>query len=463
MSDAADLQKKLQQALDDGAKKATELAPRKAPTGLPSSASADLMQAPARSARILSLSLITAVVATIAWSRLAVVEEVTAGQGRVVPASKVQLVQNLEGGIIAKIAIKPGATVKKGQLLLQIDPTGFGSKLKERGEEIAGLKARIARLQAERDGTALNYDEKFAADFPLLVAQNHQLYLTRMREIKASLAAFDEKARQKAQEIREITARRASLKRAHAIAVRELELTARLAKDAVVSKSELLLAQARENDLGGQLEAAILSLPRLAAGLQEIDSLKREKKNNFRADVLARLNQAQIKFAALSQSAAGDADRVKRTEVRSPVDGIVKALHTTTIGQVVKPGADLVEIVPQNDSLLIETRIRPQDIAFLRQGQKAVVKLTAYDYALYGSLEGKLVRIGADSIVDEKGNAWYVVDVRTNENYLKRQNQNLPIIPGMVAQVDILTGEKTIFNYMTKPMHRMANEALRER
>ena len=478
MSDAAKLQEKLQKAVSQGKVqanidlnadqkttdlKSAEIKPIKTVTGMPTSVSADLMQPPSSSARIMSLSIVVTVLGAIAWSSHAVVQEVTIGQGRVVPAGKVQIVQNLEGGIIRQITIKPGAVVHKGQLLLKIDPTGFDSKLKERREQIAGLSARITRYHSQLNNTPLKFDLAFAKKYPKLVSQNNKLYRSRLAEITSALAAIDDKSAQKQQEITETKARQVSLEKALAISNKELEIISRLARDNVVSKSELLASQAKVNDLEGQIEAMVLALPRLNSGLKELANMKREKLSNFRSDILAKLNEAQIKISSLKKSIEGDADRVKRTQVKSPVDGIVKALHTNTIGQVVKPGADLVEIVPQNDSLLIETRIQPKDIAFLHLGQKAVVKLTAYDYALYGSLEGKLERIGADSITDKKGNTYYLVDVRTNKTYLKRKSEKLPIISGMVARVDIITGKKTIFRYMTKPLHRMATEALHER
>ncbi len=482
MSDAAKLQEKLQKALSQGqaenqtsnqaqvnleanaeVKPSAKVKPVKTVSGMPTSVSADLMAPPSSSARIMSLSIVVTVLGAIAWSSHAIVEEVTVGQGRVVPAGKVQVVQNLEGGIIRRITIKPGAMVHKGQLLLKIDPTGFDSKLKERREQIAGLSARILRYQSQLGKIPLKYSVDFIKAYPKLVSQNKKLYVSRLAEIKSALAAIDAKSAQKSQEIRETKAKQASLEKALDIANKELGIIARLARDNVVSKSEHLASQAKVNDLEGQIEAMLLALPRLNSGLTELTSLKSEKLNNYNSDILAKLNESQIKISALKKSIEGDADRVKRTEVKSPVDGIVKALYTNTIGQVVKPGADLVEIMPQNDSLLIEARIRPQDIAFLHVGQKAIVKLTAYDYALYGSLEGKLERIGVDSVTDDKGETYYLIDVRTNQTYLQRKSEKLPIIPGMVAQVDVLTGEKTIFNYMTKPLHRMANEALRER
>ena len=474
MSDAAKLQEQLQKAVSqanvelknnqkDSTQTSDEIKPIKTVTGMPTSVSADLMAPPSSSARIMSLSIVVTVLGAIAWSSHAVVEEVTIGQGRVVPAGKVQVVQNLEGGIIRQISVKPGAVVHKGQLLLKIDPTGFDSKLNERREQIAGLSARITRYQAQLKKQPLVYKSDFTKKYPKLVSQNKKLYTSRLAEITSALAAIDDKAAQKQQEISETKARQASLEKALAIANKELEIIARLARDNVVSESEHLASQAKVNDLEGQIEAMVLALPRLKSGLKELANMKQEKLSNFRSDILAKLNESQIKISSLKKSIEGDADRVKRTQVKSPVDGIVKALHTNTIGQVVKPGADLVEIVPQNDSLLIETRIEPKDIAFLHLGQKAVVKLTAYDYALYGSLEGKLERIGADSITDKKGNTFYLVNVRTQKSYLKRKSEQLPIIPGMVARVDIITGKKTIFRYMTKPLHRMATEALRER
>ncbi len=459
MTDAAGLQQQLRDAVE----KASRPEQPKPPTGLPTSVSADLMQPVSRSARIMSLSLVTAILAAIAWSVHAEIEERTAGQGTVVPAGKVQLVQNLEGGIISAIAVKTGDRVSKDQLLLRIDPTGADSSLKKNREYLAGFRAKIIRFTARLANKPLEYSTDFTARYPDLVKQNLDLYKARSQEIKAALSALDQRARQKLQEKTETESHIRTLKAAIAIADEELAMTTRLARDAVVSKAELLAARSKSNDLAGQLEALELSLPRLRAGLAEINNLKQEKQSRFEAETLGRLNETQVKYAALGQTIKADRDKVKRTEVRSPVAGIVKTLHINTIGQVVKPGADLVEIVPVEETLLVETRIRPRDIAFLSPGQKAVVKLTAYDYALYGSLKGRLERIGADSITNERGETYYVVDVRTNENYLQHKDKKLPIKPGMVAQVDIMTGKKTIFNYMTKPMHRMANEALRER
>lgn len=463
MSDAADLQAKLKAAIEKGQPTPPAGEPPAQPTGLPTSTSADLMQPPSHSIRIMSLLLVTMVFGAIAWSRHAFVEEVTRGQGRIIPAGKVKTVQNLEGGIIKQILVKPGDEVRTGQLILRMDPTGHSAKLNERRAQIAGFKARIVRLKALLAGSELIYTDDFKTRQPELVRQNREIYNNDKAELRAALDALKSKASQKRQEITEAEARIKNLGKSLEIARAELKLTEKLGKEQLASTAEVLAVRAKVNDLTGQLEAVQLALPRLEAGMQELANLAEEKTGKARARWLRKLNDAQIRHDALIKTIAGDSDRVRRTEVRAPAAGIVKTVHTNTIGQVVKPGENLVEIVPENETLLVETRVRPQDIAFLRVGQKAVVKLTAYDYALYGSLEGRLERISADSVVTERGDAYYVVDVRTSQSYLTRKNQKLPIIPGMIAQVDILTGKKTIFNYMTKPLHRMANEALRER
>ncbi len=464
--DVNSLQHKLRQAMEEASVGAADKDKREvppSPSGLPTSVSAPLMRPVSGAVRLLSLSMAAAVAAAVAWSTQAVVQEVTIGQGRVVPAGKVRKVQYYEGGIVKDILVHEGDKVKKGQLLLRIDPTGAGSLLGKNRALLAGLRARIIRLKAQLSGHELSYEADFASAHPDLVAQNRNLYEAARSEIASALAALEDKARQKTNEIAETKARIASLRRAVAIARKELALVAPLARDHIVSKAELLAARGKLNDLEGQQEALRLSLPRLRAGLEEIRNLQAEKTSNFRTRTLTELNEAQVKFAALSQSLTADADKLRRTGVRSPVDGVIKAMHVNTIGQVVKPGGEIAEIVPATTNLLIETRFRPQDIAFLRPGEPAVVKLTAYDYTIYGALKGRLERISADSVTDEKGHTFYLAEVRTSANYLLHKGKKLPVIPGMVAQVDIITGEKTIFQYITKPLHRMASESFHER
>ncbi|MEM1317755.1 MAG: HlyD family type I secretion periplasmic adaptor subunit, partial [Pseudomonadota bacterium] len=219
----------------------------------------------------------------------------------------------------------------------------------------------------------------------------------------------------------------------------------------------------RKVELEGQQDAFRLAIPRLRAAISEATSRKEEQVARFRSRLSQRLNETSAKLAALRQSVAVDVDRVSRAELRSPVDGIIKVLHANTIGQVVKPAENIVEIVPLDDALLVRVEISPKDIAFLHPGQDAVVKLTAYDYAIYGALKGRVVRIGADSIVDDQGNTFFPVDVRGEANWIANGLDRLPILPGMVADVDIVTGDKTLFDYITKPIHRTATGAFGER
>lgn len=423
----------------------------------------DPLANPSRMMLFMTLALVGLVVGAFAWAALAEVDEMTRGEGKVIPASRVQVVQNLEGGIVRRIATREGAMVREGDVILQIDSTGFGSSMEERREKMLGLQAVVARLTAQADGMALAFPAGLAHQRPQLIHEQAQLYQHRVSEIAAALSALDLQAAQRRQEIAEVKAKIASLTRALEIAREEYALTEPLVQSGSAARIELIRLDARVNDTAGTLEAARLALPRIESALAEAQSRRKEKELNERADLRGQLSEARVQLAALEQTLKADIDRVDRTEVRAPVTGLVKTLHVTTLGQVVKPGVDIIEIIPTDDSLLIETRIRPQDIAFLRPGLEAVVRLTAYDYTLYGALDAKVEHIGADTISNERGETFYLVRARTDRATLEKDGRSLPIIPGMVANVDILTGKKTVLAYLTKPITRLRNEALRER
>lgn len=431
--------------------------------GLPTAISADLLKPPPPALNALLLSLVALVALFVAWSAFATVEESTRGEGRIVPASRVQLVQNLEGGIIDALLVREGDRVAKGDVLLRIDPTKAGSNLGETRERILGLRAEVARLEAETENRPLEFPRDVAEDAPVLVAQQHEHHRTRSLELQAALSAFDSQARQREQEILELNARIRTQQQAVSINTAEIDMLRPLVQKGSASQASLLAAEKQLNEASGSLEAAVLALPRVEAQQSEVMDRKQERLASFRADALQKLTNARIELAALKEQDKGTADTLARTTVRAPVAGIVKTLHVNTIGQVVKPGSDLVEIVPVNDTLLVEARIRPQDIAFLRPGQPALVKITAYDFSLYGGLDGQVEQIGADSITDEKGETFYLIRVRTGSNQLRHGDRNLPIIPGMVAQVDVKTGSKTVLTYIIKPLTRMRQDALHER
>ncbi len=416
-----------------------------------------------RWARHLTVALCATVAGFIGWSAMARVEELTRGEGKVVPASRIQLVQNLEGGIVRQIGTREGAVVQAGDVILNIDATGPGSSLEERREKLIGLRAVIARLTAQAEKTPLLLPPEIAEGRPALAREQGELYAARMREIAAALGALDLQAEQRRQEITEIRAKIASLTRAVELAQEELELTRPLVDRGAAARVDLIRLDARLNETRGQLEAATLALPRIEQALAEVEARRREKEANDRAEMRHQLSEARIQAAALEQGMKSDADKVERADVRAPVTGLVKTLHVTTIGQVIKPGMDIVEIVPINDALIIEARVRPQDIAFLRPGLDAIVRLTAYDYTLYGTLKAKLEHIGADSITTEKGETFYLVRARTDRAHLEKDGKIMPILPGMVANLDIMTGQKTVLTYLIRPLTRLKSEALRER
>lgn len=418
---------------------------------------------PSRRLDAVVLALLGLVALLLLWAAVAEVEEVTTGTGRVVPASRIQQVQNLEGGIVREILVQEGRTVAAGDVLLRIDPTQAGSSMGEIREKIDGLRALVARLEAEAEDRAFQVPEDLAASRPDLVQHQRTHFETRQSELKSALSILDLQERQRAQEVLETEARVVTSRRALALAQEELELMRPLLAQKAASRAEILAIESRVNETSGTLEAAELALPRLQAALQEARDRRQERLSTFRSEALRELAAARTELSALSEMIKGSADRLSRTTVRAPVAGIVKTLHVSTPGQVVQPGQDLVEIVPMNDTLLVEARIKPKDIAFLSPGQRALVKLTAYDFALFGGLEGVVEHIGADSLTDEKGETYYLIRVRTEKSTLAHNREDLAIIPGMVADVDVRTGSKTVLAYLTKPLTRMRQTALRER
>ncbi|MEO1694319.1 MAG: HlyD family type I secretion periplasmic adaptor subunit [Pseudomonadota bacterium] len=434
-----------------------------ASTGAPTAISADLLRPLPSIWNTLLLSLVACVFALIAWAALATVQETTKGTGRIIPASKIQVVQNLEGGIIGKIQVVEGQTVQKGAVLLHIDPTQANASHSEATQRIAGLRALIVRLEAEAHKKPIAFDSAFAVDHRRYVFQQRTLYDARKAEFEAAKHALASQARQREQELRELDAKVATLKVSLSLAQQELSIIAPLARTRAASKTELIAIESKVNQVRGDLRASELAIPRVTAQLDEVRNRRDEHEAKFRADALRELSKARVELDALVEANRGAADTLERTVVRAPVTGIVKTVHVTTQGQVVKPGSDLVDIVPQDDTLLVEARVRPQDIAFLRPGQPALVKLTAYDFSLFGGIDGELERIGADSITDDKGETYYLIRVRTAKGHIGEAHERLPILPGMVAEVDIITGARTVLTYLTKPLTRMRQVALTER
>lgn len=401
--------------------------------------------------------------AGLVWAYFATLEEVTRGDGRVVPSRQIQVVQAPDRGIVEKIFVQEGDIVEPGQALIEIDDTAFSSQLGEIRQRRWTLMAQIARLQAEADQTSLEFPEILTRAVPDLVAQEEDVYRDKKISLESELGVLRNQASQREQEYQEFLATQTKLEAVIEIMKRELEINRNLYERKVLPEIEFLRLQRQLKESEGELQVTKASVQRAQAAKNEASERSRNAVSTFVSDARQELARARGELAIVNESIKGAADRVRRTELVSPVKGVVNKLNITTIGAVVQPAADLIEIVPLEDTLLIEARIRPKDVAFLHPGQKAQVKITAYDYSVYGDLVGILERISADTTEDEEGNRFFRVMIRTDKNYLGSDTDPLPIIPGMVASIDILTGEKTVLDYILKPIKKVRDEALRER
>ena len=414
-----------------------------------------------RGARILVWLSAVAVFVLIVWAGLAKLDEVTRGDGKVIPSMRVQILQSMDGGIVSEILVKEGQSVKVGDLLLKVDPTRMVSSLRENRSQYLALLAKSARLKALADGARFAPPVEVAKEAPEIVEQERSLYESRRSELDATIGVARQQSLQRSQELISVKARREQATQSYSLTARELDMTRPLVKTGAVSDVELLRLERDVARYKGERDSANSDIPRLESAVSESNRKMQEIDLTFRNIARSELSEVNAKLSALTEGSTALEDRVKQTDIRSPVNGTVKQLKVNTVGGVVQPGKDLIEVVPSDDALLLEARVLPRDIAFLRPGQKALVKFTAYDYAIYGGLDATLEQISADSVLDEKGNAFFLVRVRTLSSSIGPQK--FPIIPGMVAEVDILTGKKSVLAYLLKPILRAKAKALTER
>ena len=421
------------------------------------------VQSGSRCGRLILWSVLLFLLIGLGWASVAQVDEVTRGSGKVIPSRQLQIIQNLEGGIVSKILVKEGQVVDEGQVLLRIDDTMSSSSLRESRLHYLGHKVKAARLKAEADGTPFVPPEDVMREQPKLVEQELQLYQSQQNQLEANLETLRHQVDQRKQELAELGAKREQLKRGYDLMLKELNLTKPLVKDGAVSEVEVLRLEREVSDLRGELKSTELSIPRAQSKLEEAQGKVEEETLSFRNKARQELTETLAELSRLSESSVGLADRVQRSTVRSPIHGTVKRIMINTVGGVVQPGMDMMEIVPLEDALMIEARVKPSDIAFIHPGQEAMVKFSAYDFAIYGGVKAIVEHIGADTVTDERGNSYYVVRLRTEHNHLGTEQHPLRIIPGMTATVDILTGKKTILEYLLKPVLRAKEYAFKER
>lgn len=397
------------------------------------------------------------------WADRAELDEVTVGMGKVIPSGQVRVVQSLEGGILSELPVSEGETVEKDQVLLQIDDTQFQASFRESQTRFISLTAQAARLKAEANGKPLLIPAEVREGYPELAGDEEKLFASHKREIQSAISMLKNQVAQRRQELLSLTAAEKQLRHRLELLRQELELTEPMVAQGIISEVELLRLRREVSALEGDLENTVLAIPRIKSMLQEARTKALEPLITFRSRAQSDLNDVRAELSQLAESLTGLEDRVNRTSVRSPVRGTVIRVRVHSIGQVIRSGMDLVEIMPLDDTLLIEARIRPADIAFLRPGQKTIVKFTAYDFSVYGGLTGELEQISADAITDEQGENFFKILVRTQSNHLGSAQKPLPIIPGMVATTDILTGKKSVLDYMLKPILKARGVALRER
>ncbi|MEG2469403.1 MAG: HlyD family type I secretion periplasmic adaptor subunit [Comamonas sp.] len=418
-------------------------------------------QQQAKGSRLLLWGALLAVVVLLIWACVGHIDEVVRGQGKVVPSRQVQVIQSLDGGIVEEILVRPGEHIELGQVLLRIDPTRFTSSLGESKAEVLALKAKAARLEALATGDVFKVPEDVMRDAPQIVQMERRFWETKTQELDTTISIARDQLNQRQQELRETAANRDQATSSCSLTSEELAVTRPLLKSGAVSEVDLLRLQRDVARFCGEAKAAGAQIGRIQAAIQEAQRKVQEAELNVRNLARVELSETKSKLSTLEQGQLALADRVKLAEVRSPVRGTVNTLMVNTVGGVVQPGKDILDIVPMDDSLLLEVQVNPKDIGFLHFGQKAEVKFTAYDFAIYGGLTGKVEQIGANTITDERGNSYYIVKVRTDKVHVGDNSR--PIIPGMQAEVHVLTGRRTLMQYLLKPILRAKANALTER
>ncbi len=402
--------------------------------------------------------------AAILWASVGRVDTYASGLGKVVPSLQVQRVQNLEGGILSQLLAGEGDKVVEGQIVARIDDVAFASEFQQNRQRYLALSAAVGRLKAEISGApAPEFTDETLLDGKAFVEAERGLFQSRRQELESARDGLSRLLTQRQQELRTFQDRENWLTRSHELSNRELEIVREVAERGYRSQLDLIRLQRQSNEIDGQLRAARLAIPGSRAAIAEIEARLAERERAYRREASVELAQRGSELATTAEILRSMADRVARRDVRAPTSGTVKQIAQRTIGGVLEPGSVIMEIVPSEDELLVEARIRPSDIAFVHVGQTALVKITAYDFSIYGGIHATVARISADTIPDERGEPWFIVRVRADRMSLGDSERPLPISSGMTAMVDIVTGQRTVLQYLLKPILKATDRALTER
>ncbi len=428
------------------------------------SLSAAVLQVTPSKLRIVLYFWVISIIGAIVWANYAVIDEIVRGDGEIIPSSQNQIIQNLEGGIIENILVVEGQSVEKGQVLVKIDNQKSQSSFSSNNVKADALEAKIVRLKAESNLQEFKVDKELLKRIPKEFIENEKsLYLTNLKKLKSKIDALNNQLLQKKNELFEARSKLVHLKRSLEMIRKEVKMTQPMVLRGVSSKVDFLKLQREENKVAQEYDSVKKSIPRLKSAINEVKNNIEEVRYLFKSEAKVKLNETTAEFETLKINSTALKDQVARTVVRSPMKGIVQELFVHTIGGVIRPGEDIVEIVPSDQTLLVEVKIKPADIAFIYVGQKAKVKFSAYDFSIYGGLSGKVVYVSPDTIKDEKDKVFYTVRIKTDKNYMERNGKHLKIIPGMTVSVDIMTGKKSVLDYILKPILKTKQYTFTER
>ena len=427
------------------------------------SLSAAVLQVTPSKLRVVLFFWVFTIFAFIVWANFAFIDEIARGNGEIIPSGENQLVQNLEGGIVQEILVQEGQTVEKGQILIKIDNQKSQSSFSSNEIKADSLEAKIIRLKAESISGDFKYDENISESVKAFIKNEKSLFITNKQQLNSKLNALKEKLIQRRNELSEARSELRHSKLSIEMINKEVKMTKPMVLRGVSSKRDFLKLEREANSEQQNYDAVRKSIPRLKSSIKEAKSNIKETILIFQSEAKVKLNDTVSELKSLRVNSTALEDQVSRTVVKSPMKGIVQKLYVHTVGGVIRPGADIMEIVPSDQALLVQVKIKPSDIAFIYFGQKAIVKFSAYDFSIYGGLKGEVVLISADTIKDEKDNVFYTVRIKTDENHLGNINKPLKIIPGMTVSVDIITGKKSVLDYILKPILKTKQYTFTER
>ncbi|MCB1721947.1 MAG: HlyD family type I secretion periplasmic adaptor subunit [Alphaproteobacteria bacterium] len=416
------------------------------------------------SRHLLLMAITSFFVIFIVWANVASLDEVTRGDGKVIPSSDIQALQSLDAGVVEKILVREGDLVEAGQALMQLDQIEAESDLGANKARYLGLLASITRLSAEAEGKGtVEFPQEVMKGAPQSVTEELNAFRANQQSMNGQRNVLQQQMSQRESELREVGTRIADTRGVIALQRQEAAMVRPLVEKGSAPKMELLQLERTIKEKNAELNSYTSSVPRIKASIEEARGRIAELETNMKAQAQAELSAKLIEMNEIKERLAALKQRKGRTVLKSPVNGTIQEITVSTIGGVVRPGEDIIKIVPKDDQLIVEAKVSPKDRAFIFPGQKAVIKLTAYDFSIYGGLDGKLVDISADTIEDQEGNSFYRVKLRTDKTELVRKGEVLPITTGMVASVDILTGKKTVMQYLLKPFIKTLDNAMNER